>query len=325
MVKINTQRFADKVEEYLIDSNKPEEWFKLNEWTANDSSVSGTLCLKSGTGILNRESIGIRFGYNTLLVMQLFRRAYEHLEESVSPKEYANATAQAMERFAEPFPEDANELCYPHFLLHGLIQPSLEDVVQRFDTNSRIIHETNDSWRNIIKEFGSVDTEGNTKLELVMGVTDDYFGIACLLAKRDERHVSSANGYIAKVSFFLDGAERDIYVMTIQGKRFGYHDPIRANSEQGKQMKLENERKYSRLGNELGMSPRRFVLNKVMQWGREHDYRRIRVIHPSEHGMNIEGHKGFLGNYEPVILKAGIAERNGCYLEADLVRGRSRK
>jgi hypothetical protein len=42
------------------------------------------------------------------------------------------------------------------------------------------------------------------------------------------------------------------------------------------------------------------------------------VIKPEEHPMFIEKHNGFLGNYEPVIRKAGITEDNGCYLERRL-------
>jgi len=34
--------------------------------------------------------------------------------------------------------------------------------------------------------------------------------------------------------------------------------------------------------------------------------------------MFIEGHKGFLASYEPVIRKAGITDNNGCYLEKRL-------
>ena len=304
MVNIDVTGFAGRVRDYL---DSPEGF--------SQEAVVDTLNVIDPQSRW-KERNGITFGHNTELVMYLLGRAF-YLSQGNDKTGFSHRVAQAVQKFAEPF-ADTDNLCYPHFLFHGLVQPNLDDVINKIEGNSRIIHETLDDRRRIISEHGSVKLDGGLQLVMSDGLTDDYFGIAYLLAKQDERLIGSSTGYIAKASFFVDKTNGDVYVMTMQGRRFGSHDPVRAAHPSGKEKRLEAEREYSKIGNVLGMGPRRFILEKVADFGKDNGYKIIKVIKPEEHPMFIEEHKGFLANYEPVIRKAGITEDNGCYLERPL-------
>ncbi len=305
MVNINTTSFAQKIQEYL---EAPA--------TFNQEAIVDTLNLIDPLSKWKKRK-GITFGYNTQLVMQLLARAYVLLTDKIDSHHFSEEVAKAVQDFAQPFPSHDN-LCYPHFLFHGLVQPTLDEVVERLNNNARIIHETLRSKDKIMKEHKSQSLDGNLQLSMSNGCTDDYFGIAYLLAKQDIILLSSANGYIAKASFFVDETNKEIYVITLQGRRFGSNDPVRQAHPSGQERRIKSEQEYSKFGNILGMSPRRFILASVMDFGRENRFERIRVIKPQEHPMFIEMHEGFYGNYEPVIKKAGINQENGCYLEARL-------
>ncbi len=301
MVKIAVSRFADKIKEYLLSPEKFRQEAVVDTLNVIDP--------QSKWG----ERKGITFGYNTGLVMQLLARAYHSLSNGCDTAEFSVQVAQAVQNFAEPFSNQDN-LCYPHFLFHGLVQQNLDGIVEKLECNSRIIHETFGDRNRIMDEHGYVSIDDGLTLAMSNGATDDFFGIAYLLARKNNLLLSSACGYVAKASFFVDITNKDIYVMTLQGRRFDSSDLVNSHSSREEE-KLEAEREYSRIGNVLGMSPRRFILEKVMDFGRENGFTRIKVIKPEEHPMFIERHKGFLANYEPVIRKAGITEENGCYLE----------
>lgn len=301
MVNIDVSGFAGRIRNYL---ESPERF--------SQEAVVDTLDLVDPQSRFGKRK-GITFGYNTKLVMDLLARAY-YLSNGNDKPSFSDRVAHAIQNFATPFPERDN-LCYPHFLFHGLVQPNIDDVIAKIESNSRIIHETLNNRDEIMKEHGSVALEGGLQLAMDHGVTDDYFGIAYLLAKDDAILLSSSYGYIAKTSFFVDKTIGDVYVMTIQGRGFDSHNPVRTSHLSEKEKSLEAEREYGRIGNVIGMGPRRFTLQKVMDFGRGNGFRRIRVIKPEEHPMFIERHKGFLANYESVIKKAGIKDDNGCYLE----------
>ncbi|MBI5391296.1 hypothetical protein HZB02_07460 [Candidatus Woesearchaeota archaeon] len=301
MVSIDRPGFAKKVEEYLIT---PERF--------NQEGVEHTL------NLLDLESLwaerkGIRFGYNTELMLRLLSRAYAALEEPVDSHTFAENVAESVEHFAAPFSTQDN-LCYPHFLFHGIAQPTLEGITARIEKNSRIIHEMGETNRETMDRYGTAMIQEDLQLTMNTGLTDDYFGIALLLlTKRGESSISSATGYIAKCGFFTDAKEKEMYVMTIQARRFGEIDPHRKENQR------DGQREYNRISIALGMGPRTFVLMELMKYAREKGFQRIKVITPEEHPMSIEGHKGFQGSYRPIILKAGITEENGCYLEKNLL------
>ncbi len=304
MVNINVTGFADRLRDYL---DFPE--------TFSQEAVVDTLNLVDPESSFGGRK-GITFGHNTELVMYLLGRAF-YLSPGDDKLDFSHNVAQAVQNFAEPFP-DTDNLCYPHFLFHGLVQPNIDGVIEKIESNSRIIHETLDNRRRIMAEHGITRLDDGLQLIMAHGLTDDYFGVAYLLAKQDKTLISSATGYITKASFFVDETNNDIYVMTLQGRRFGSNDPVRAIHPSGKAKRLEAEREYSRIGNVLGRGPRRFILEQVANFGKDNGYKKIKVIKPQEHPMFIEEHNGFLANYEPVIRKAGITEDNGCYLEKAL-------
>src|SRR3989344_615938 len=79
MVNINVAEFARKIEEYHSKPNRPEEWFHpVGTLMLNDKSVESTLCIPVERELTYDshassfvEAQGIRFGYNTKLVMRL--------------------------------------------------------------------------------------------------------------------------------------------------------------------------------------------------------------------------------------------------------------
>ncbi|RJQ15877.1 hypothetical protein C4573_07030 [Candidatus Woesearchaeota archaeon] len=302
MVAINIAGFAEKVKEYL---ECPEQF--------SEDTITSTLDLIDPNSAWESR-IGIKFAYTEAMMMAI-ARAYSCLQ-NCQPSAFGSAIADAVQQFAQPFPEQDN-LCYPHFLFHGIAQPTLEGIVKKISKNSRIIHETLECRKEVIASYGVQTVHNAFKLSMSDGMTDDYFGIAYLFSKQ-EQTPNSATGYIAKCSFFLDETNKDIYVITVQGRRFGYRDPVRAADPIGEKKRLDAEREYSGIGNILGMSPRRFVLMGLANYGKAEGYRRIRVIKPEEHLMFIEGHNGFLGNYAPVIRNAGITTDTECYLEKHL-------
>lgn len=312
MVRIDVKGFADKIKEYHEDPQKPDKWFypPITKFTVDDDSVESRLCIPfeerkifDGEPYSSVNRRGITFDYTMQLAMQLIERAYNRLTDGSYIQDYAKAVAKAMQRFARPFPKDEVTMCYPHFLLHGIAQPTLEEVADKINTSGRIIHETLSAGDKLREDYGVVKFNGNLRLSMSGGCVDDYFGIAYLLAKQDAVLLSSAASYIAKVSFFVDTTNKEIYVITVKGSKF---------------KDTNQEKEHDRIASGLGMGTRRFLLEKLKQFGKKKGFKKIKVVKPQEHPMFIEGHKGFLGTYEPVIRKAGITEDNGCYLESRL-------
>ncbi len=303
MILIDSAAFAKRIEEYLH-----------NQESFNQEAIVDTLNLVNPISKF-KERMGITFGYNTELVMKLLGRSYSSVSRETSAHHFSERVAQAVQHFADPFPKQDN-LCYPHFLFHGLIQPNLDDVVGKIESNSRIIHETLQEKDKMMALHGRVTIDGGFQLTMDNGLTDDYFGIAYLLARDNVKLLNSACGYIAKASFFLDRTNNDIYILTIQGRRYESlgSETLKDEAER----KSHGEKEFARIGNILRMSPRRFILMKLKDFGRENRFKHINVIKPEEHPMFIENHEGFWGNYEPVVRKAGITMEVDCYLKTKL-------
>jgi hypothetical protein len=324
MTSIDEKLFAQKIEEYLVNQNSFNE-DRIEEALKNKhafETVDSVVYGKETSYFDFYQFAGIRFGGNTGLVMQLLKRAYDGLAVKPDVKEFSQSMTSAMQYFAKLFKEEDRDahLCYPHFLLHGINKPSLEEAVDKFRNNARIIHETIDVSRELIKktnhsfmkkwESGEREICENYCNMLYNGLGDDYFGISYCILHSKQITIGSGCGYVAKTSFLLDQTNKDLYVILIQGGRFG-----KEGKESGAE---ERRRRWNEIQKVTGKDPRTLVLMKIKELGKELGMKRIRVIKPEHHPMFIEGHKGFTGKYELVIRNAGINIENECYLEEKL-------
>jgi len=308
MTQIRTRAFANRIEEFLRNPDSYEEKrFDASLYTVV-KKMGTRATLYGEVAVVDQELHGLCFGAHMELVMILLEHAYRGLRDKTTICQYARAMAAAMQSFAAPiavggcasFPE-------PNFLLHGINRTTLGAVIDRFESNGRIIHETIARKDDFIRRHGGqVYLEHDLKMLVEEGAAEDCFGLCCYITRADEPAPHGTDwSYIAKVSFFLDHLHKEIYVITMQGQRVQADDKNRS-------------RAYARLAAAMGMDPRAFVLRKVCELGRTEGYSRIRVIRPGHHPMFLDKHAGFLARYEPIIRQAEINEENGCYLQAAL-------
>jgi hypothetical protein len=308
LTQIRQKAFANRIEEYLTNPTSYEE-------RRFDSSLY-TVSRKSRTRVMAGASItdtvkvlhGLCFGPHIELVMILLAHAYDGLRDQTRIREYSRAVSEAIQGFAEPM-EDGALSCYPNpsFLLHGTRKASLGAIIKQLTTNGRIIHETMARRPMFISDHGQETPLGHgLKMLMEDGATEDCYGICCFITWEEEDNPHGTDdSYIAKVSFFLDSRDRELYVITIQGQR------VTAG-------KKEKSRDFARLAARLGLDPRAYVLQKVCQAAKSEGFQRTRIIRPRFHPMFIDSHAGFKAQYEPVIRQAGINLENGCYLEGRL-------
>ncbi len=206
----------------------------------------------------------------------------------VSPRDFAWHVAKALQEFSP-----SRDLSYPPFLLHGLTQPALEGFLEKIAQNSRILRETLAVEESITCEpeiiLDSLSLEMKYKDGLVYALEKD-------------------TSVIAFAEVFLDTTLRDLYVFTLQEKG------MFTNGEE-KSMAL---REYNTVGNKLGMSPRRFILARLLNFAQEREYKRLRVVRPEGHPLFLGRYNGFFEHYTSAIKKAGVVDGRGCYLEKRL-------
>lgn len=300
MVKISAEGFVRKLIDYHY---KPDDSY--------ENAMAVVEAMRATPRGSFEKNPCLRFGHNSCLVLKLLNRAYDLASSKGEFQEFSERTAQAIQKFAEPFPEEDN-LAYPHFLLHGLEKPTVDDIISKIEHNGRIIHETIPR-RPICGFEKPIDLERGLFAKLTWGDTDDYFGIALHLCTTYDDAFSMIPKTAAKLGFFLDRTNNEIYVINLQGQRVdrkNVNGVWKRNKEKGKE--------YARLTSKLGIDPRGFLLKWLCMYANEKEYTRIKVIRPTFHPMFIEQHKGFYATYEPVIKQSGITEENGCYLEASL-------
>jgi hypothetical protein len=308
LTQIRQKAFANRIEEYLTAPACYEERrFDSSLYTVVTESRTRVM---AGGAITDTVKVlhGLCFGPHIELVMILLAHAYHGLRDYTRIREYSRAVSEAIQVFAEPL-ADGDLACYPNpsFLLHGTRKASLGAIINQLATNGRIIHETMARRAVFIGEHGQTTPLGHgLKMLMEDGSTEDCYGICCFITREDEDNPHGTDdSYIAKVSFFLDGRDRELYVITIQGQRV---TPA----------KKERSRNFARLAAKLRMDPRTYVLQKVCQAAKSEDFQRARIIRPRFHPMFIDSHAGFNAQYEPIIRQAGINEENGCYLEGRL-------
>jgi hypothetical protein len=308
LTQIRQKAFANRIEEYLTaPTSYDERRFDSSLYTVVRESRNRIM---AGGSINETVKVlhGLCFGPHIELVMILLAHAYHGLRDHTRIRDYSRAVSEAIQGFAKPL-ADGDMACYPNpsFLLHGTRKASLGAIINQLATNGRIIHETMARRAMFISEHGQETPLGHgLKMLMEDGVTEDCYGICCFITREEEEDPHGTDtSYIAKVSFFLDGRDREIYVITIQGQRVTVD-------------KKEKSRDFARLTARLGMDPRTYVLQKVCQAAKSEDFQRVRIIRPQFHPMFIDSHAGFKAEYEPVIRQAGINEENGCYLERRL-------
>lgn len=308
MTQIRQKAFANRIEEYLTaPASFEERRFDSSLYTVGTETRTRVLDGGSTTETV-KVLRGLCFGPHIELVMILLAHAYKGLRDQTRIREYSRAVSEAIQKFAEPL-MDGDPACYPNpsFLLHGTRKTSLGAIINRLNTNGRIIHETIGRRVGFIRKHGQATHLGHgLKMLMEDGATEDCYGICCFITREEENNPHGTDtSYIAKVSFFLDSRDRELYVITIQGQR------VTAG-------KKERSRDFARIAARLMMDPRTYVLHKVFQAAKSEDFQLARIVRPRFHPMFIDSHEGFKAQYEPVIRQAGIIEENGCYLEGRL-------
>ena len=300
MVEINIEGFARKLIEY---HHKPDDSY--------ENSMAIVEAMRATPLVPFKDNPCLRLGHNSALVLKLLDRAYTLASSKQDFSEFSRRAGDAIQKFAAPFPNEDN-LAYPHFLLHGLEQPTVEDIISKIEHNGRIMHET----IPLRPTFGfekPMDLERGLFAKLTWGDTDDYFGISLHLCTSYSDAFAIVPETVAKVGFFLDRTNNEVYVINLQGQRVDkkmVNGVWKRDKEKGKE--------YARLTSKLGIDPRVVLLKWLCMYAKEKEYTRIKVIRPTFHPMFIEQHKGFYATYEPVIKQADITQENGCYLEASL-------
>jgi hypothetical protein len=308
MTRIRQKAFSHRIAEYLLNPGSFDQQRFDSSLYQNVKQYRDLKTVAGTSSKVVKVIRGLSFSDHIGLVMILIDRAYRGLRDQSGIKDYACAIAKALQTYADPI-ADGDYACfpYPYFLLHGLEKSTTEEVVRQLEENGRVIHETLTVRSQFMKKYGGpVYLASNTKMLMEEGATEDASGICCYLTYADEQHPHGTDcSYIAKVSFFLDTSNKEIIVITIQGQRI----------QQGNKSR---SRDFARMGHNLRMDPRTYILKTICEIGRQDVYRKIKVIKPQEHAMFLDNHCGFKARYEPVIRQAGITTESGCYLECDL-------
>jgi len=212
-IKINESAFASEIKHY----------FETREFDMRlvDATLRTCMpeCEQDSQFRLDHKCNGLRFDYTGELMMLLLERAYYELRQKTSSHEYCSGVAKAMQRFADGFGEDA-DLCYSHFLMHGINASTLDCVIQKIQDNARIIHETRTGRQHFIDSIPQpVDIGFDLKLGFDWGQTDDYFGICCYAYDKSTQWPEGCTGYLAKFSIFTDTTNKIVYGLTVQGQQ----------------------------------------------------------------------------------------------------------
>lgn len=279
----------------------------------DDHALDSTLrTCKNGCDPRCYRCPGINFDYTSGLVLLLLKRAYTGLAQTTTPTEYATRVARAIHVFAREFSNKTNSMCYPHFLLHGIELPTTQQTAEKIEDNARIIHETRAS-KHAHQNARRISLPHELYLGASGGDTDDYFS-TCYYLAREGTIAGPSHSYLAKFSIFRDVTNKTIVGLTVQGQTASTHRNKDGNAPKNK----ERGRNYARLTATLGMDPRTYTIQQVMDIARANGFEHAKVIRPHAHPFALENHSGFTGKYEHAIRAAGINTENGCYLETKL-------
>lgn len=231
-------------------------------------------------------------------------RSFNQLQQPTSLERFAALVTESLQRFAQNYSEDTHNLCYAHFLLHGLALPSAREVAAKIDDNARIISETSKVQDSFLQQMlPKIPVDGYV-FKLERGDTDDFNGISLQL----QSTARSFSNVFAKVGFFIDTSSSSAIVINVQGRRI-----LNTSDEQFKRQQKEEGRQFARLAARLGMDPRAYVLTKAFTLLEAFGVKEIRAIRPEEHVMAIGNHRGFRANYRHVLESVGMQPIDDTY------------
>ena len=235
-------------------------------------------------------------------------RAYSTLKEKPEREVFGKTIADAINRFASFFPEGEHNLCYAHFLLHGIARETLPEVVEQIRTNARIIHEMIAARDTIEEKFGpQKQLEGGLRLQLCRGQTDDFHGLSFQLYHPVQS--ASDSHPFAKAGFFIDTTNNEAIIVNVQGRK----NKLGKSGESLKQDRILG-REFARFAHyHSGQEPRVFVLNRLCDFLTDLGIKAARVIRPEEHVMHIGKHPGFHASYDEILKQAGFEMQDVVY------------
>lgn len=253
--------------------------------------------------ILNDRK-GLHFGHNIDLILVAVRKSFLTLQQACELSEFLGVVCNLLQEFAGLKHFEPNELCYPHFLLHGIYnQRTLSHVENRIRNNIRIIDETLTAKKDwSLGSSISYSMHLPIHIRIVDGTCDDFFGISYDL------YLNGDYKRIAKVSVFVDPSNKMAYVATFQGPH------IRAEDVR----EQDNIDRLHHLTTWLAADPRTYLLNFIKKELASKDYERLYAIKPTEHLYLLEGHQGFTARYLPALWKSGLVLDEDCYVYCNL-------
>lgn len=249
-------------------------------------------------------------------------RAYQNLQVPASEERFAQLIAAEFKAFAGQFPAHDHNLCYAHFLLHGLRQNSAEQVAAKIADNARIIAETGKMEETLLGMSVPECRVQGYRFRLERGVTDDYQGISFVLESRNSTLTLSP---LAKAGFFIDATNAQAVVINVQGRKNLHRKPEALDTNdprirEGHAQRFANYRRaaeegrmYARFGAAAGLDPRSYVLTELFGMLKQAGVSEVKVIRPSEHVMHIGNHPGFRAAYESVLHEAGMTRLDSLY------------
>jgi hypothetical protein len=288
-----------------IHQRKVEQSFL--DFCAARREVDGEIRRRAELAMLNHIDgcdTGLHWGHNVDLLLVCVRRSYETLEQSCDLKDFVTNFAQVIQEFASLKHFRQRELCFPHFLLHGIYHASDQEAVMgKIRANIRIIDETLDvrkEWRARNEFRPRALNDLPLRLMISSGSCDDMFGIAYDL------EVLGIYRRLANLSIMVDRTMQEAYVITFQGPRWYDLNPG------------ESASKMNMLSQWLTKDPRALTLDYIIRDLQGEGVRKLYAILPTEHLYYLEKHRGYTARYLPQLRKCGFTRQEACYLVREI-------
>jgi hypothetical protein len=254
-------------------------------------------------------------------------RSYSRLKDNVTPENFAEQIAEELNRFAEHLPEDRHNLCSPHFLLHGLVQDTVEAVIAKISDNARIMRSTEEHRDRIFLLDPPTSRIAGYTFHLGSGDIDGFQGIRIGLNK-EARSLTLAP--LAKIEFFIDNENSTAVIINVQGRKNHYQRPAPNAGDDAKaisryesaltkyRIAAEEGREYARIHAQLKMDPRSYVITELIDLLQLNGIKQVKAIRATEHVMHIGRHADFYPRYDKVFEEVGMADSGSIYFTKTL-------